>query len=62
LVLIGWEELCCDSEGALDESDLANNVILGYPANLAFADDVHGFVSCNRVQRAINGSGTIGQP
>src|SRR5215469_18875222 len=30
--------------------------MLGYPADLTFADDVHGLVSRYRVQRAIDGS------
>ena len=30
--------------------------MLGYPADLTFAEDVHGLVSRNRVQRAIDGS------
>jgi len=34
----------------------ANDVILGYPADLTFANDVHGLASRNRVQCAIEGS------
>ena len=44
------------SPQVLDESHLANDVILGYPADLTFANDVHGLVSRNRVQCAIDGS------
>src|SRR5438128_572981 len=39
-----------DAERALDESHLANNVALWQPANLTFANDVHGFVSADCVQ------------
>jgi hypothetical protein len=36
--------------------DLANDVILGYRADLTFTDDGHDHVSGNRVQRPIDGS------
>ena len=42
------------SERALDELDLANDVVLGYPADLTFTNDVHGFVAGDRIECAID--------
>ena len=42
------EELRCDAERSLDKSDLANDIVLGYPADLTFVDCVHRLVTFNR--------------
>lgn len=44
------------AECTLDKSDLANNVLLSDPADLTFADNVHGLVSCDRVECTIDRS------
>ena len=45
-----------DAEAPLDEPHLTNDVGLGQPADLSLPDDVHCFVSGDRVQRAIHRS------
>ena len=55
-VCVSSAESRCNPERTLDKPDLANDIVFGYPADLTFADDVHGLVSRNRVQRAIDGS------
>ena len=51
-----WLGLHTESAVLLHGSDLANDVILGYQADLTLPDDVHGFVSLNRVQSPFDGS------
>jgi hypothetical protein len=45
-----------DTEGAIDELRLANNVRLRQPADLPLTNNVHGFVSCDCPRCTVNGS------
>jgi len=54
-VLLG-EVLSGDAERALNESHLAHNVGLCQPADLTLANNVHCFISGNRVHGAIDGA------
>lgn len=45
--------LCNDAEDTFDEAHLTKNVGPRQPADLPLADDVHCFISCDRIQRTI---------
>jgi len=53
---VASEKSCSDSEHALYEADLSDNITLWQPAHLSFAGHVHGFVALDRSQCAIDGS------
>src|SRR6266705_6820468 len=52
----GDSKLCADSEEAFNESDLPNDVALGQPFHLSFANHVHGLIARDGSDRPVGGS------
>jgi len=50
---LGEHSLCCESEQLVDDTVLCEDITLGEPIMLAFAEHVYGFVALDRPLRGV---------